>query len=112
MEVRFNKSVLQYLEYLTDLLIAKNCFKLYKTSYSYVNCFCRYIKKNIHLKPKHVAPGRFSKYAKNMYYITCPRSRNTTWYVFFTIHGKHKDKYLVQYITNNHVQTKYVRGLK
>jgi hypothetical protein len=109
MEVRFSKTTLSYLETLTDILIEKQYFSFYETSLSYIEDIKNYILNNIQTEPKYKAPPVFSKFGKDLFYIRYRRSRQTIWYIFFTLHGK--DKYLIRHITNNHVAAKYIKGL-
>jgi hypothetical protein len=109
MNVKFSRSTLVYLDGLIDILIEKGYFSFYESSLSYIEDIKNYIVSNIQSQPKYKAPPRFSKYGKNMYYITYKRNRQTTWYIFFTIHGK--DNFLIRYITNNHVSGQHFTGL-
>ena len=97
--VRFNDAAVLYLTDLVDILYVSGYFHFHDSSAVYVRGLVDEIVTTIHLQPKKPAPPYFSRYGKNMYYITCGRNR-TTWYVFFTIHG---DYYLIRHITNNHV---------
>ena len=110
MRVKFDKSTILYLEDLTDILIEKKYLSFYESSLNYISDIKDYILNNIYTAPKHKAPPRFSRYGKNMLYITYRRNKQTTWYIFFTVHGK--DKYMVRYIINNHVSAQHIRGLK
>lgn len=109
MDVKFSRATLAYLDGLIDLLIEKGYFSFYDSSYSYIEDIKNYIVDNIQTRPKYKAQPRFTRYGKNMYYITYKRNRQTTWYIFFTIHGK--DNILIRYITNNHVSAQHIRGL-
>ena len=70
------------------------------------------IESYISVKQKTIAPDKFKRFGKNLYYISIRKNKQTTWYVFFTIHGKNKDTYAVRYITNNHVSAQHIRGLR
>jgi hypothetical protein len=108
MKVKYSKLVLKYLEDLVDILIEKDYFSFYDSAAKYVDDIFNEIETTIHLKIKHKAPEYFSKYGQNMFYFSYNRNKQTTWYIFFTIHGKNKNQYLIQYITNNHSEGQYI----
>jgi hypothetical protein len=54
----------------------------------------------IQVKLYKKAPTYFKKYGNNMFYISYQPNSQTTWFVFFNIDD---DRYLIRYITNNHV---------
>jgi len=100
--VEFSRDVTLYLADLVRILVYSGYFQFYENALKYVQGIRDEIISTIHFQPKKPAPPYFSRYGKNLYYITCGRNR-TTWYVFFTIHGEYGDYYLIRHITNNHV---------
>lgn len=110
MDVKFSKSTLLYLDELIDILIEKEYFSYYESSYKYIYDIQQYILNHIFIAPKYKAPLRFARYGKDMFYITYRRNKQTTWYIFFSVYDK--DNYLIRYITNNHVSAQHIRGLK
>lgn len=111
MKVLYYPEVEDYLFDLVNILFEKDYFSFYENAESYVSDIITEIETSIHLKLKHKAPRHFNKYGKNLYYVTYRKSRRTTWYIFFTMHGQDKDTYLVRYITNNHTSAKHISGL-
>ncbi len=73
---------------------------------TYVSKLTADIESSIHLKLKNPSPPRFKKYGSH--YVTYKPNKNTTWYVFFSMRA---DRYLVRFITNNHVSAQHIRGL-
>lgn len=111
MSVLFTPRVEDYLLTLVTKLYEKEYFSYLENAENYVEDIVFEIKNNIYMKPKKKAPPRFRKYGKNLYYVIYRKSKRTTWYIFFTIHGQEQNNYLVSYITNNHVSAQHIRGL-
>ncbi|MCD7938550.1 MAG: hypothetical protein LUG98_16955 [Tannerellaceae bacterium] len=101
MKIRYTKTVRIYLNELVDILYEKDYFSFKESARQYVRSLLTEVEQTIHLKRKEEAPAYFLRYGSNMSYITCPKSKNTTWYFFFTYHPK--ELYVIRYITNNHV---------
>ena len=107
--VDYLPEIIRYLKELTTVLYEKGYFSFPETAKEYVDKLTFDIEINIASKSKKIAPRHFAKYGKGMYYITYKPNKRTTWYIFFN----HKDnRYLIRYITNNHVSAQYIRGLK
>ncbi len=99
MEVRFSHSVRIYLKELIQILYDKEYFGFEEDAIEYVNNLIDDIVTNIERKHKKIAPAYFSKFGKNLYYISYRRNKNTTWHVFFNYA---EGIYLIRYIGNNH----------
>ena len=102
MQVIYTESAGKYLTYLVDILYNENYFSFETAAAEYVDSLTIKIESTIHIRPKHKAPDHFSKYGKDLYYISYPKNKRTTWYFFFTYHTDN-DIYYIRYITNNHV---------
>lgn len=102
MKVLYSRDAQLYFNQLSEILYEKNYFSYKESSREYVRSLILKMESTIHLRPKHKAPAHFSKYGKDLYYITCPKSKRTTWYFFFTYHPD-SDIYYIRHITNNHV---------
>ena len=100
MNVAFHPLVINYLDQLAFDLYKKEYFGFYETACEYIDKIVDDISNNIHLKPHKKAPRHFTKHGRNMYYITYQSNRQTTWYIFFNVND---NRYLIRYITNNHV---------
>jgi hypothetical protein len=109
MKVTIDLSVLDYLEALSLKLFEKGYFGFYESACEYVDRILDFIYYELPLKPKKAAPRHFSKYGKNMHYVTYRPNKRTTWYIFFNVKD---DRYLIRYITNSHVSAQHIRGLK
>lgn len=103
-EIKFDKKVLTFLEYLSEILIDKEYHSFVETADNYIDDIVAFILSHIHIFPHKRAPSYFSKYGKNLYYIFYNRNKNTTWYIFFE---KCQNQYLIRHISNNHVVGQY-----
>lgn len=99
-KVAYHPLVIDFLEQLTFELYKKGYFGFYDSACEYVDKIIDDISSNIHIKPSKKAPSYFSKYGKNMFYISYQPNYQTTWYIFFNVYDS---RYLIRYITNNHV---------
>ena len=103
-EVKFDNLALSYLYDLAQLLLEKEYFSFTETADKYIEDIVAFILKNIHILSHKKAPAYFSKYRKNLYYITYIRNKRTTWYILFE---KTKAHFLIRYITNNHKEGQF-----
>jgi len=103
-KIKYDKTVILFLEDLVEVLINKEYFSFYDTSEEYMWDLLQYVKNNIHTFPHKPAPPYFSKYGKNLFYIPYHRNKNTTWYILFEKTSHH---FLIRHITNNHVVGQY-----
>jgi hypothetical protein len=110
MNILFQPDVENYLFDLIELLFKKQYFSFYDNAENYVYDLINHIEQNIAFQKKSISPIWFKKYGTH--YITYHPNKRTTWYIFFTVHGDHKDTFLIRFITNNHVSAQHIRGLR
>lgn len=109
MRIIFLPETLDYFNELTTILYEKEYFGFEESALSYVDSLIDDIKNSLHTKIKKKAPFFFDKYGKGMQYATFRKSKNTQWFVFFTIYESSGELvYLVRYISNNHVISQYL----
>ncbi|MCD7901651.1 MAG: hypothetical protein LUH22_17875 [Bacteroides sp.] len=102
MKIIYAKEVRVYLWELIEMLYFKEYFGFKDLARKYVIELVTDIAATIHIRQKHKAPPYFSRYGNDLYYITFPKNKHTTWYFFFTHHPA-DNIYYIRYITNNHV---------
>ncbi|MCC8186509.1 MAG: hypothetical protein LIP08_03080 [Bacteroides sp.] len=101
MRVFYTENVILYIRELTDILYEKHYFGFKHSAKVYVTSLMKEVEATIHIKQKHKAPSHYSRYGKDLWYVSYPRNKRTTWYFFFTYHPD-RDIYFIRYITNNH----------
>ncbi len=106
MKVIYAPEVVDYIDNLIIILFEKGYFGFPESAKTYVSKLTSDIESSIHLKLKKASPPRFKKYGTH--YVTYKPNKNTTWYVFFSFRT---DRYLIRFITNNHVSAQHIRGL-
>jgi hypothetical protein len=105
-EVIFYPSVVEYLDDLGKQLFDAGYFGYRENAVQYIQRMVDYIVSHVYLSIALPAPEYFEKYGAHLKYITYYSTKRTTWYIFF----QHLDnRYLVRYITNNHVEGQYIR---
>lgn len=100
-----------YLSELIQILYKEEYFSFEDSAIEYVTDLIADIEKNLPLRVRKPAPDFFRKYGDNLFYSSFRKNRQTTWYVFFTIHYDEvmdKQTYLIRFISNNHVVAKYL----
>ena len=107
MKVIFAPEVENYLYNLVEILYVKGYFSFYENAEKYVSELINDVQQNIDKCQRKPAPPRFRRYGS--YYFLYKPNKHTTWYVFFNCKD---DRYLIRYITNNHVSAQYFKGLK
>lgn len=105
MTIIYNKHVTNYLNNLVDLLYKQDYFGMKDSAYNYVDWLFERIEKDIHTRPAKKAPEYFSKYGKNLSYLSIKKNMQTTWYVFF---NHEDDLFYIRYISNNHMIGQYL----
>ncbi|MCW3789710.1 hypothetical protein [Plebeiibacterium sediminum] len=101
--------VREYLKELSQVLYENEYFGFEESAIKYVEDLFKDIETTLHRRQKRQAPSYFDRFGKNMFYATFKRSKNTQWFVFFTIYEKNNELiYLVRHITNNHVSSQYL----
>lgn len=88
--------VINKLNELINILYQKEYFSFIEGSFSYVDNIYDFIYTIPTLRYKETANKKFGQY-----YCSYKANRNTTWYITF---DKQDDKFIVQYITNNHTE--------
>ena len=78
----------------------KGYFGFYESGCEYVDRMVDDINANIRIKLTKKAPPYFNKYGRNLTYISYIPNNQNTWYIFFNVDD---NRYLIRYITNNHV---------
>ena len=101
MKITYTKAVKIYLNELFKTLYDKEYFGFEETAVNYVVTLILEMKATIHLKYRRKAPLHFSRYGKDLWYVSYPKNKRTTWYFFFTQYSG--DIYVIRYKTNNHV---------
>ncbi len=84
MKIIYTESAEQYLKDLVDILYYENYFSFETSAVEYVNTLTIEVESTIHIRQKHRAPVHFSKYGKDLYYITCPKT-NILHSIYFSL---------------------------
>lgn len=92
------------IDYLIAALISKEYFSEISYAIEYTYSIQLFIETNINIYPSKKAPSIFSKYGKDLKYITYVHSSRTTWYILFE---ETEDTFFLRHITNNHVSGQY-----
>jgi hypothetical protein len=109
MRVLFTPKVQDFYYELEIILLEKEYFSYKETADKYVADLFYGIETNLPKVRHKVASLYFNQYGKGMYYAAFRKSRNTTWYAFFTKYSENGETiYLVRYISNNHVIAQYL----
>jgi hypothetical protein len=95
----YSKEIEFYLNDLIDILFYKDYFLYQENAEKYVLDLKNEIEKYIDVKNKFESPKKFQKYGKN--YIIISLNNRSCWFVFF---DQKQNRFLIQYITNNHVE--------
>ncbi len=97
--IQYLPEIEDFINNLSDLLFEKEYFSLYEYSANYVDNLTFFIEKELFNFPHKITPINLKKIGSN-YAFYKPNNR-TTWYIFFE---KSNNRYLITYITNNHVK--------
>ena len=95
-----------YLSDLIRILFENEYFSFEDNAIEYVTDLVYEIETGLPFKTRKPAPNYFNRYGENMFYSSFRKNRETTWYVFYTIHydeGLDSTTFLIRYISNNHV---------
>ena len=103
-EIVYAKEVELFLDELLIVLFEKGYFSFPDSAKSYVDRIIDYIEQNIGILPGRDAPLYFTRYAKNLKYITYRANKSTSWYVFYQ---QRAHIFLIRHITNNHVAAQH-----
>ena len=109
MKVLFSPLVRSCFQEMEEILYEKEYFGFEDSAIQYVRELIFEIRDTLPMCRKKPAPTYFNKFGKNLYYSRFRKNKATQWYVFFTIYSVNgEDVYLVQYLSNNHVISKYL----
>ena len=103
--------VRKYFNDLMRILYEKDYFGFEEDAIEYVTDLFADIEKNLPNKIRKPAPEQFYEYGDDLYYACFRKNKQTTWYVFFTIHYDYAldmRTFLIRYVSNNHVVAKYL----
>jgi len=101
--------VQKYLKELIHVLYEKEYFGFEETAKKYIEDLFFEITTTLPTHLKKPAPQYFDRYGKGMYYAVFRKSKNTQWYVFFTMYKNQGETiYLIRYIGNNHVISQHL----
>lgn len=103
MKVILLPEVLEYFNKLTEVLYEEKYFSFEEKALQYVDDLLTEIETTLPNRQKKIAPSYFDRYGKGMHYSVFKKSKNTQWYVFFTVYENKKEIiYLVRFLSNNH----------
>lgn len=91
-------SVIDYLDELVFNLYQNEYFGFVESAENYVEKIYNSIPELILNQPHKISPPELQKHGK--FYIAYSPNKRTTWYIFF---NKRAHRYLIKFITNNHV---------
>ena len=103
-EIVYAKEVELFLDELLIILFEKEYFSFPNDAKSYVDRLIDYVEQNIGIIPERDAPPYFTRYAKNLKFITYRANKSTTWFVFYQ---QRTNIFLIRHITNNHVAAQH-----
>ena len=109
MKVLFSPLVRSCFHELEEILYEKEYFGFEDSAIQYVRELIFEIRDTLPKCQKKPAPAYFNKFGKNLFYSHFRKNKATQWYVFFTLYSVNgEDVYFVQYLSNNHVISKYL----
>jgi hypothetical protein len=97
-EILVSPNVIEYLDELIQVLYQNNYFGFRESAEKYVSAIYSNIPNLILHQTHKNSPKKLKNYGE--FYISFQSNNRTTWYIFFS---KNENRYLVKYITNNHV---------
>jgi hypothetical protein len=103
-EVELCEDVEIFLDELLVVLYGKNYFSFPDDAEKYVKAIVKYIEYYTGILPGTPAPAQFTRYGKDMKYITYRANKATQWYIFYQ---QSENVFLIRHITNNHVAAQY-----
>lgn len=93
------KDVTDFLENLVQILFDKEYFGFEESAQIYVQKIYDFIESELPDFPPKQTPDELSRFGSE--YVLYKANNHTTWYLFFE---RKDNRYLVTYITNNHVE--------
>lgn len=109
MSVTITNEALSYLGDLAETLYTQRYFGFRDSAKKYTDNILEYALHVIPIASSKRAPERFKRFGWPLFYITYLPNKTTNWYIFYLKSG---NRYLVTYITNNHVNAQHIRGLR
>ena len=103
-EIVYAKGVELFLDGLLKILFENGYFSFPDSAKSYVDRVIDYVEQNIGILPGREAPPYFSRYGRNLNYITYRANKSTVWYVFYQ---QRVNVFLIRHISNNHVAAQH-----
>jgi hypothetical protein len=103
----YAKSFENYLTDLIDILFYKDYFSYIENAENYVVALKDEIEDYIDVKQHYQTPKKLSRHGNH--FIIISLNNRTSWYVFFE---KKDNRFLIQYITNNHMEEAGLLKLK
>jgi hypothetical protein len=109
MKVLFSPLVRSCFQEMEEILYEKEYFGFEDSAIQYVRELIFEIRDTLPKCRKKRAPTYFNRFGKNLYYCRLRKNKATQWFVFFTTYSVNgEDVYLVQYLSNNHIVSKYL----
>lgn len=104
MKVLFLPEVVDHFLELAEVLYDKGYLGFEDVAIAYAEQLFRDIQANLNIKVKRGAPAYFQRYGTDLFYSAFKHNRQTTWYVFYSIHDVDGETiYLIRHLTNNHM---------
>lgn len=104
MKVLFLPDVVDQFLNLAEVLYDGGYLGFKDAAIGYSEQLFRDIQANLPIKVRKGAPAFFERYGTDLFYSAFKHSKQTTWYVFYSVHDVDGETtYLVRYLTNNHV---------
>ena len=100
----FLPEFIDYLDELSFILYESGYFGFEDSAKKYTDNIFDFCQQHVGVLTGKNAPDYFSRYGINMKYISYRSNKQTSWYIFYQ---QYEDKYLVRYITNNHVAAQF-----
>ena len=104
MKVLFLPEVVNQFLKLAEILYDGGYLGFKDAAIAYSEQLFRDIQTNLPIKVRKGAPANFERYGTDLFYSAFKHSKQTTWYVFYSVHDVDGETtYLVRYLTNIHV---------
>ena len=109
MKVLFLPEVVDQFLNLAEVLYDGGYLGFKDAAIAYSEQLFRDIQTNLPIKVRKGAPANFERYGTDLFYSAFKHSKQTTWYVFYSVHDVDGETvFLVRYLTNNHVIAKHL----
>lgn len=104
MRVLFLPEVVDQFLNLAEILYNKGYLNYKDTAIAYSEQLFRDIEQNLPIKVRKGAHPYFKRYGRDLFYSVFKHSRQTTWFVFYSMYEINGETiYLIRHLTNNHV---------